>query len=87
MPSSWKQSNVWAQVAYYTGLGFVLPAGAVAGYVVGWLLDGWLHTAPWLSLVFAFLGAAGGLVEILRLLLRAEKDASGDDSSARPGSV
>ena len=25
-----KQSNVWAQVAYYTGLGFILPGGLMA---------------------------------------------------------
>jgi len=73
-------------VAYYTSLGFILPAGAVAGYLGGWGLDRWLHTTPWLSLVLAFLGAAAGLIEVVRILLRAEKDASGDNSSARPGS-
>jgi F0F1-type ATP synthase assembly protein I len=88
--SRWqKQSEVWAQVAFYTGLGFVLPASAVAGYILGWGLDRWLHTAPWLSLASAFLGVAGGLVEILRVLTRAEKeqgDGSGNDRSAGPGS-
>lgn len=88
MPSGGqKPLSVWAQVAYYTGLGFILPAGAIAGYILGWLLDGGLHTAPWLSLVGAFLGVAGAIVEILHVLTRAEKqqDGSGDDSSRGPG--
>ncbi|HEV2492689.1 MAG TPA: AtpZ/AtpI family protein [Terriglobia bacterium] len=88
MPSGGqKPLNVWAQVAYYTGLGFILPAGALVGYIIGWLLDRGLHTAPWLSMVGAFVGVAGGLIEILQLLARAEKqqDGRGNDSSRGPG--
>ena len=87
MPSGGqKPLSVWAQVAYYTGLGFILPAGAVAGYIIGWLLDRGLGTAPWLSLAGAFAGVAGAIVEILQVLTRAEKqqDASGNDSSGGP---
>lgn len=83
-----KQRDVWTQVAFYSGLGFILPAGAVAGYVLGWLLDDWLHTSPVLAIIFGFLGAAGGIVEILRILTREEKRASGNDTgsgSAGPG--
>lgn len=88
MPSGGqKPLSVWAQVAYYTGLGFILPAGAVAGYIVGWLLDRGLHTAPWLSMAGVFVGVGGAIVEILRVLTRAEKqqDGSGNDSSRGPG--
>ena len=79
-----KQSDVWAQVAYYTGLGFVLPAGLAAGYALGWALDRWLHTGPVLALVMALLGGAGGFIEILRILTRAEKHANGKGSSGGP---
>ncbi len=75
------QSRIWAQVAYYTSLGFMLPAGAVAGYMIGWLLDGWLRTRPVLAVVLGFAGAAGAFVELLTLLRRGEKDADGDDTS------
>jgi F0F1-type ATP synthase assembly protein I len=61
----------------------MLPAGAVAGYVVGWLLDEWLHTTPVLAVVMAFLGVAGGVVEVLRILAREEKSASGNNSNSR----
>ena len=76
-----KPLSVWAQVGFYTSLGFILPAGVVGGYILGWALDRRLHTEPLLSLVMAGLGAAGALIEILRILTRAEKDASGDDNS------
>ena len=86
-------SNVWAQVAYYTGLGFILPGGLLAGYAIGWGLDRWLHTGPVLAVVMAALGAAGGFVEVLRILMRAEKacpersegDGSGNTSESGPG--
>jgi len=74
-PRRSRQSEIWAQAAYYAGLGFVLPAGLAVGYFVGWILDKWLHTAPLLAVVMAIVGAAGGFIEILKILARAEKDA------------
>lgn len=87
MPKSpGKQTNLWAQVGFYSSLGFILPAGAVAGVAAGWYVDGWLHTSPIFTIGTGFLGAAAGLIEILRILRRAEDNADGDDSSAGPGS-
>ncbi len=88
MSSVWeRQSKVWAQVAYYSSLGFILPASAVAGYVVGWLLDRWFHTSPVLAVLMGFLGGAGGFVEVLTLLKRAEKRAERENTNRgrRPG--
>ena len=69
-------------MAFYTGLGFVIPGAALVGAVLGWLLDRTLHTAPALALVGALVGVAAGIVEILRVLTRSEKkDAGGDDST------
>lgn len=81
-----KQSDLWTQIGIYTGLGFILPAGIVAGYALGWYLDRWLRTTPVLAVVMAFLGAAGGFIEVLRILTRAEKRAGRDNSSSRPNS-
>ncbi len=86
MSSGWgKQSEIWAQVAYYSALGFILPAGLAIGYALGWGLDRWLHTSPVLAVVLAILGAAGGFVEVLTLLKRAEKSAERDSSNNRSG--
>ena len=81
-----KPLTIWTQVGFYTSLGFILPAGALAGAAAGWLLDHWLHTSPVLALVMGFLGAGGGFLELLRILKRAEKDADGDNSSPGTGS-
>ena len=75
-----KDSKLWAQIGFYSSLGLILPAGAVAGYGMGWLVDRWLHTAPVVAIVLAFLGEAGGFIEVLRILTRAEKDADRDNS-------
>jgi F0F1-type ATP synthase assembly protein I len=77
-----KQSEIWAKAAYYAGLGFILPGGVVVGYFSGWLLDRLLHTSPILAVVLAIMGAAGGFIEILKLLARAEKQE--EQESTRP---
>jgi len=81
-----KQANLWAQIGFYTSLGFILPAGAVIGFAGGWFLDRWLGTSPVLTVVMGFLGAAAGFIEVLRILGRAEKDADGNNSSSGTGS-
>jgi len=80
-----KPASVWAQVGLYTGLGFILPAGTVGGYLFGQELDKWLHTAPALALIIAALGTVGGFIEILRILSRAERNARNDNSEIGPG--
>ena len=81
-----KQANLWAQIGLYTSLGFILPAGALTGCAGGWLLDRWLHTSPVLTIVMGFVGAAGGFVEVLRILGRVERDADKDHSNSGTGS-
>ena len=80
-----KQANLWAQVGFYSSLGFILPAAAVVGCAIGWFLDRWLHTSPILMVVLGFLGAAAGFLELLRILKRAEKDADRDNADAGTG--
>ena len=47
-------------------LPFILVAAIVLGGLVGYFLDHWLHTKPYLMLVFGFLGFFGGLRDLLR---------------------
>lgn len=54
------------QFAMALELPFVLVAGIVVGGLVGYFLDNWLHTKPYLMLVFGFLGFFGGLRDVLR---------------------
>jgi ATP synthase protein I len=44
-----------------------LIGGPVGGAIVGWLLDRWLGTAPWLMLGLMFVGFAGGFINVIRI--------------------
>jgi len=45
---------------------FSLFAAVVAGLILGWLLDRWLGTQPWLLLTGIELGSVAGLYEFIR---------------------
>jgi len=45
---------------------FSLFACVIAGLILGWLLDRWLETKPWLLVAGLVLGAAAGLYEFIR---------------------
>jgi ATP synthase protein I len=44
-----------------------LIGGPLGGAIVGWLLDRWLGTAPWLMLGLMFTGFAGGVFNVFRI--------------------
>ena len=43
-----------------------LVAGVVVGGFIGWALDKWLETKPFLMVVFLLLGAAAGILNVIR---------------------
>lgn len=49
-------------------VGVELVAGVVVGVAVGYGLDRWLGTAPWLLIVFFLLGTAGGMMNVWRAM-------------------
>jgi ATP synthase protein I len=49
-------------------IGIELLVGLVIGAGIGWGLDSWLKTAPWLMLLFLFLGGAAGVMNVLRVM-------------------
>ena len=63
------RDNTMALVGKYMSLAFVLPSAAFAGYIVGYLLDRAFGTS-FLRVVLLILGIVGGLIEVLRTLLR-----------------
>lgn len=44
-----------------------LVAGVAVGAGIGWLLDRWLDTRPWLMVTFLFLGMAVGCYNVFRV--------------------
>jgi ATP synthase protein I len=51
-----------------------LVAGVFVGGAMGWLLDRWLGTAPFLLIVFLLLGIAAGLLNSIRAAQRMQKE-------------
>jgi ATP synthase protein I len=47
-------------------IGTELVAGLAVGVAIGWLLDDWLGTKPWLMVLFFFLGAGAGILNVYR---------------------
>ncbi len=47
-------------------LGVELVAGVAVGGFIGWALDRWLGTAPFLMVVFLILGAVAGIMNVIR---------------------
>ena len=54
-------------------LGTELVAAVAVGTIIGFILDSWFGTKPWLIIVFFFLGAAGGMLNVIRAANRMQK--------------
>ena len=50
-------------------MAFLIPISTFVGYAIGYLLDKAFHT-HFLYIPFLILGAAGGIVQIIRQLLK-----------------
>lgn len=43
-----------------------LVAGLIVGVFIGWLLDRWLGTGPWLLILFFILGSSAGIRNVFK---------------------
>jgi ATP synthase protein I len=75
-PRKSKAGAVARQFALATELPFLVAAGAFGGGAVGWLLDRWLHTKPWLMLVVGAVGFFAAVRDMLRRLDKNDRDAA-----------
>jgi len=44
-----------------------IVSAVAIGCAIGWLLDEWFDTRPWLMLVFIVLGSAAGILNVYRM--------------------
>jgi len=54
-------------------LGTELVAAVAVGTIIGFILDNWFDTKPWLIIIFFFLGAAAGMLNVIRAANRMQK--------------
>tara|TARA_B100001063_G_scaffold77473_1_gene71918 strand:- start:359 stop:643 length:285 start_codon:yes stop_codon:yes gene_type:complete len=55
-------------------LGTELVAAVAVGTIIGFILDNWFDTKPWLIIIFFFLGAAAGMLNVFRTANRMQKE-------------
>ena len=51
-----------------------LVAAVLVGTIIGFILDNWFDTKPWLIIIFFFLGAAAGMLNVIRTANRMQKE-------------
>ena len=55
-------------------LGTELVAAVAVGTIIGFILDTLFDTKPWLIIIFFFLGAAAGILNVIRAAKRMQKE-------------
>ena len=55
-------------------LGTELVASVAVGTIIGFILDNWFGTKPWLIIVFFFLGAAAGMLNVIKTANKMQKE-------------
>jgi len=55
-------------------LGTELVAAVAVGTIIGFILDSWFDTKPWLIIIFFFMGAAAGILNVIRTANRMQKE-------------
>ena len=67
------ERNFIASIARYSEIGFIIPAALILGFLLGKLLDYWLHTT-WIYLAGLIFGAVVGFVQMIRLALASTEE-------------
>jgi F0F1-type ATP synthase assembly protein I len=80
-PLKKKAKSVSNQVAIAMELPFTLVGAVILGGALGYLLDIWLHTGPWLMIILGGLGFFAGVREVIR---RLPLDKDGTSNGPKP---
>lgn len=64
----------YRKLADVSSLALTLPIGIAVGLFIGYALDKWLKTDPWMLIIWTLLGVASGLISLIRSLKKYEKD-------------
>ena len=50
-----------------------LVAAVAVGTIIGFILDNWFGTKPWLILIFFFVGVVAGIINVIRSAKKMQK--------------
>ena len=68
------------RIAELSSIALLLPSSIIVGLFFGYFLDKWLHTTPWLLIVFTLLGVVSGLLSVFRALKKYKDDDSAGEN-------
>ena len=54
-------------------LGTELVAAVAVGTIIGFILDSWFGTTPWLILIFFFVGVIAGILNVIKSAKKLQK--------------
>jgi len=78
--------KLFRELGKYSALGLELAISVVLGLAIGYYLDKWLGTGPWMTVIWLGLGFAAGVRSLYRAALRSGKDLEKDEEDKRkPG--
>jgi ATP synthase protein I len=67
------EHDTWKALAELSTIGMTMVLATVIGLAGGYVLDGWLGTKPWLTLIGLGFGIAAGFVSFFRSVRTAER--------------
>jgi ATP synthase protein I len=77
---------LFRELGKYSALGLELAIAVVLGLAIGYYLDKWLGTGPWMTVVWIGIGFAAGVRSLYRAALRSGKDVKNEEEAKRkPG--
>jgi len=78
--------TLFRELGKYSALGLELAISVILGLAIGYYLDKWLGTGPWMTVIWLGLGFAAGVRSLYRAALRAGNDLEKDEEDKRkPG--
>ena len=68
------RKQLFRELGRYSALGLEMSASVLIGLAIGYYLDKWLGTGPWLTVLWIGIGFAAGVRSLYRAALRSGKE-------------
>ncbi len=65
-PGDGEGPSLWRTLGQLSTLGIAMVAALAIGLALGYWLDRWLGTTPWLTMLFALFGIVAGFLNLMR---------------------
>jgi ATP synthase protein I len=68
------RKRLYKRVARYSAVGAEMGLSVAIGVAIGYYLDRYFHSGPWLTLIFLILGVVAGFRSLFSLMKDLDKD-------------